>query len=102
MWGRHSTAVNRGENDAFPAFRNFFPKIKVKSVKNEKWPKMVKKGQKWIYLVSQHCLQPFLLPEPVKRQKKSFLVFHEISMIFGRKMTDSLASMGNWSPFVSC
>ena len=86
----------------FRPLENFFPKIKVKSVKNEKWPKMVKKGQKWIYLVSQHCLQPFLLPEPVKRQKKVFLFFHEISLIFGRKMTDSIASMDTWLPFVSC
>ena len=63
----------------------FFPKIKVKSVKNEKWPKMVKKGQKWIYLVSQHCLQPFLLPEPVKSKKKSFFIFSWNFLDFWKK-----------------
>ena len=62
----------------------FFPKIKVKSVKNEKWPKMVKKSQKWISMVSQHCLQLFLLPEPVKRAKKAiFSLFGQFLVIFG-------------------
>ena len=62
----------------------FFPKIKVKSGKNEIWPKTVKKGQKWISLAPKHCLQLFYLPEPVKRAKKAiFGLFGRFLVIFG-------------------
>ena len=82
--GESSKWIPEVKTTHFRPLEIFFPKIKVKSVKNEKWPKMVKKGQKWISMVSQHCLQLFLLPEPVKRAKKAiFSLFGQFLVFFG-------------------
>ena len=59
----------------------FFPKIKVKSGKNENWPKTVKKGQKWISLAPKHCLQLFFITRARQTGQKSH--FRPFRAIFG-------------------